>query len=106
MLLTGQQKVYLEKVHYAKAHQIPVFQLKPEDLDARGDFEFPTPNGETQRRGGMDYKQPSNKWTRVGLRVKGTYDNGDDSWLSCTGGSGEWAVAFHGSKTVAGNIGT
>ena len=41
----------------------------------------------------------------MGLRVKGRYDNGDDSWLSCTGGSGEWAVAFHGSRTVAGNIG-
>jgi hypothetical protein len=70
------------------------FQISSGDFDARGDFKFPKVNGEKQRRGGLEYYQPCNKWKRLGLRVLGLYE--DDRWLSMNGGTNEWAVGFHG----------
>jgi hypothetical protein len=37
-------------------------------------------------------------WKRYAVRVKGKYDGGDNTWLKCRGGPGEWAVAFHGTN--------
>ena len=31
------------------------------------------------------------------------YDNGNDDWLAMNGNPREWAVAFHGSKSIEGN---
>ena len=55
----------------SKANQIPVFQLKLEDLDERGDKDFSLSEEKAVMRGGMEYKQPSGYWLRVGLRVTG-----------------------------------
>ena len=89
----------------AKLNQIPVFLLNPEDLDSRGDIEFPFSEGDVQKRGGMEYKQPSSEWVRVGLKVKGNPKYVNDDWLSMDGRPGEWAVGFHGSKTEKSNVG-
>ena len=71
--------------------------LKKEDFDTAGDFRFPNENGEEQKRGGMPYYQPNSNWIRLGLRVKGRYDDGNDDWLMMNGNPREWAVGFHGS---------
>ena len=44
----------------------------------------------------MIYYQPNAPWKRVGLKVSGKYDGGNDDWLSMDGNPNEWAVAFHG----------
>ena len=90
-------EVSLNRVEIAKEIQIPVFNLKPSDLDSRGDFEFPRSNGDIQKRGGMEYKQPNSQWIRVGLNVMGKYDDGNNDWLMMDGNPREWAVGFHGS---------
>ena len=77
---------------------IHLLLLKKEDFDTAGDFRFPNENGDEQKRGGMTYYQPNSNWIRLGLRVKGRYDNGNDDWLMMNGNPREWAVAFHGSK--------
>jgi len=48
-------------------------------------------------RGGEKYRVPVG-WKKFAVRVKGKYDDGDDSWLGLDGGPGEWAVAYHGTK--------
>ena len=72
--VTSQTVVYLDHVEEAKRNQIPVFKLKPGDLDSCGDIDFSSFGDKLQTRGGMVYKQPSEKWIRVGLRVSGRYD--------------------------------
>ena len=76
---------------------IHILALKEEDFDTAGHFRFPKENGDEQERGGMPYYQPNSNWIRLGLRVKGRYDNGNDDWLTKNGNPREWAVAFHGS---------
>ena len=52
----------------------------------------------------MDYIPPIG-YKGYGLKVKGLYDNGDDTWLGYTNEVGEWYIAYHGtSGTVAKNI--
>ena len=105
IVINNPMNVSLKRVEDARKNQIPVFKLKPSDFDSRGDFEFPCSGGDIQRRGGMEYKQPSSEWVRVGLSVKGKYDNGNDDWLMMNGNPGEWAVGFHGSSTPDRNRG-
>lgn len=90
--------IKLTKIEQAKANQIPVFVLKPEDFDPKGDFQFPCKDGDTQERGGMTYKQPCSNWVRIGLSVSGRFDNGNDDWLGMDGNPNEWTVGFHGSS--------
>ena len=71
------------------------------DFDANLDLEFPTKEGQIQNRGDFSYHQPSCDWLRVGLNVKGRYEN--DDWMGTSGGHGEWVVAYHGSKSLAGD---
>ena len=33
-----------------------------------------------EKRGGKDYDSPQG-WNGIGLKVKGKYDNGDDTWI-------------------------
>ena len=96
--------VNLTRIEDAKKKQVALFELTPDDFDSRGDIEFPTPIGEEQKRGGMVYNQPSNKWVRVGLSVLGKYDNRNNDWLMMNGNPGEWAVGYHGSS-LTGNKG-
>ena len=74
-----------------------VLSLKPSDFDDAGNFQFTSKEGELYKRGGLDYFQPSSDWVRLGLRVRGRYDSGNDDWLRMDGHPGEWAVGFHGS---------
>jgi hypothetical protein len=73
------------------------FKLAPSDFDRRGDFVFPNAKGDTQKRGGHVYHQPNSRWRRLGLRVLGLYDGGDE-WISMSGAKGEWMVGFHGTS--------
>ena len=77
---------------------VNLLALEKDDFDSAGDFRFPNTNGDTLKRGGMVYYQPNSNWIRLGLRVKGRYDNGNDDWLMMDGNPREWAVAFHGSS--------
>ena len=103
--MTDQQTVSLTNWEEAVTDKVPVLQLKPEDLDPSGDNDFAFSKDTKRMRGGMDYKQPSGNWIRVGLRVKGRYDNGNNDWLARNGNPREWAVAYHGSRSLAGNQG-
>ncbi len=64
-----------------------------------GEFKFK--KGQTYRRGGLDYYQPSAPWERDGLKVKNKYDNGNNEWLAMNGNPNEWAVSFHGIKNAS-----
>ena len=68
------------------------------DFDSAGDIRFPHKFGDKQIRGGIDYYQPNSNWVRVGLRVLGRYDDGNDDWLQMDGNPNEWAVGYHGSS--------
>ena len=54
-------------------------------------------------RGGMPYIIPDKKYYKEALKVKGKFDNGDDSWLKMDGNN-NWAIAFHGLRTDVRNI--
>lgn len=54
--------------------------LSPLDFDTKGDINFPNPNENIQKRGGLDYYQPNNQWRRFGLRVTNLYE--DNQWLT------------------------
>ena len=62
-------------------------------LDPAGNRNSGWPIGE--KRGGKDYDSPQG-WNGIGLKVKGKYDNGDDTWIGMANVSGEWCVAYHG----------
>ena len=66
--------VHLSKIDKVKRDQIPILKLDASDFDTRGDFHFPRANGDNQTRGKMPYKQPTRKWVRVGLKVRGKAD--------------------------------
>jgi len=48
-----------------------------------------------EQRGGKDYNPPEG-WNGIGLKVRGKYDKGDDTWLGMSNSPGEWCVAYHG----------
>ena len=62
-------------------------------LDPAGNRNNGWPIGE--KRGGKDYDSPQG-WNGIGLKVKGKYDNGDDTWIGMANVPGEWCVAYHG----------
>jgi hypothetical protein len=64
----------------------PSFDMKPEN--------WPRNPG---MRGGIGYFPPE-KYFGFALKVKGSYDNGDDTWLGHTNKKGEFAVAYHGVR--------
>ena len=51
--------------------------------------------GVGEKRGGIDYDPPLG-WTGIGLKVKGKFDKGDDTWIGMSNIQGEWCVAYHG----------
>ena len=66
-------------------------------FDSRGN-KNPNDYEKNGKRGNFNYFSPIG-WTGYGLRVKGKYDNGDDTWLGKTGNkTGEWCVAYHGTQ--------
>ena len=50
------------------------------------------------KRGGLDYYPPY-EFIGCALKVKGTYDFGDDTWLGQYNVPGEFAVAYHGIRS-------
>ena len=81
-----------------KKNLLHVLSLQKADFDSDGDISFPTSSGQQKTRGGLDYYQPNSDWIRIGLNVKGKYDDGNNDWLKNDGSSGEWAIGFHGSS--------
>jgi len=71
-----------------------VLQISPEILDSEGDRKKGW--GINEKRGGEDYIPPLDGWFGIGLKVKGKYDNGDDSWLDYKNRKGEFAIAYLG----------
>eukprot|EP00397_Hematodinium_sp_SG-2012_P023620 GEMP01024555.1.p1 GENE.GEMP01024555.1~~GEMP01024555.1.p1 ORF type:complete len:541 (+),score=104.05 GEMP01024555.1:711-2333(+) len=49
------------------------------------------------QRGGLVYREPKG-WKRFAARVKGKYDDGDNTWMNMDVNDGGWAVAYHGTK--------
>ena len=94
----------VDSVLHKEKGLIHVLGLREIDFDSAGDFKFPSGNGDKQMRGGMPYYQPNSNWTRIGLRVRRRYDNGNDDWLKMDGNPHEWAVGFHGSTKKAHQI--
>jgi hypothetical protein len=66
------------------------------DFRFNEDFTDKVNTGKQLVRGGEVYSLPYG-WKRYAVRVKGKYDRGDNTWLKCRGGPGEWAVAYHGT---------
>ena len=52
-----------------------------------------------QKRGGEDYIPPIG-WDGYELKVKGKYDNGDDTWLEGRDKKGEYSIAYFGLSNV------
>jgi hypothetical protein len=48
-------------------------------------------------RGGLPYEAPEG-FMRYGLKVRGRFDNGNDTWLGKSNLPGEWVVAYHGTR--------
>ena len=74
------------------------YVLNVNDYDKRGNKTFT--QGYKQKRGGLDYHQPSDTWERVGLNVRCRFH--DDEWIDKDGNPNEWAVAYHGVRDPTG----
>ncbi len=70
-----------------------IIKISPEDFDPRGNIEM---TGYKGKRGGEDYQQPPKGWVRIGLKVSGLFDDGNDDWLGTD--KKAWPVAYHGTK--------
>ena len=55
-----------------------------------------------EKRGGEDYLPPIG-WNGYGLKVRGKYDYGDDTWLNFMDKDGVFAVAYFGLSNIYGN---
>jgi len=66
-------------------------------IDPAGNNDF-TNKGLSLIRGSMAYHQPKG-WMRIGLKVTGRFGNNED-WIAKNGNPNEWAVGFHGFKSV------
>ena len=71
-------------------------KLRADMLDSEGNRNDGQGIGE--QRGGKDYDPPIG-WNGIGLKVKGKFDNGDDTWIGMENSTGEWCVAYHGVAT-------
>ena len=86
---------YLKEVHQTLIME--GCKLNRNMLDSKGNRISGWAIGE--KRGGKDYIPPEG-WMGFGLKVVGKYDNGNDDWLACNGNNNEWAVAYHGVRTI------
>lgn len=82
----------------------PAFQLDPDDLAPRFDYDFTNQkdDGQTYMRGKFEYRRPYG-WRRYAIKVLGRREYGGDGWLgpggirTQTDGS-EWPVSYHGTS--------
>ena len=83
----------------AAGHAFPAGARASDVFDFRHneDFRSTRDTGQVLRRGGEVYELPYG-YQRFAVGVKGKYDSGNNTWLRNSGGSGEWAVAYHGTQ--------
>jgi hypothetical protein len=74
-------------------------QVDEKDLDLQWNLDFRRAENcrPGQTRAGRSYCPPKG-WQRFGIKVTGRFDGGNDAWLGCVNGVGEWAVAYHGTS--------
>ena len=77
---------------------LEALQVSPDILDSDGDRHKGW--GINEKRGGEDYIPPLEGWYGIGLKVKGKYDNGDNSWLDYKNKEGEFAIAYLGINNL------
>ena len=92
ILLALQGTKYVKKIE--EKPLLEALQISPDILDSEGDRHKGW--GINEKRGGEDYFPPLNGWCGIGLKVKGKYDNGDNSWLDYKNKEGEFAIAYLG----------
>ena len=63
------------------------FKLRADMLDPEGNRNSGWAVGE--KRGGKDYEPPIG-WNGIGLKVKGKFDNGNNTWIGMDNSPGEW----------------
>ena len=76
-------------------------QLNIDIFDEEGN-KFDNSWGIGEKRGNEDYIPPLG-WVGYGLKVKGKYDNGDDTWIDFLDKEGVFAVAYFGVSNIYGN---
>ncbi len=84
-----------EQYDYKLEPALTFLQLQQSDFEPR--YNRPYPNAKTETRGGRPYYHPQG-WFRHALRVIDKYQ-GDEVWLGMNNSPGEWAVAYHGTKS-------
>ena len=68
-------------------------------LDKRGNRSPDKWAKKGSKRGNIEYNPPDNNWIGYGLKVLGEFE--DDDWITMNGNPKEWAVAYHGTSSIA-----
>lgn len=89
--------LFPEYYDYKMEAALTFLQLQESDFDPRFNRDYPEAYEEV--RGGHPYYFPEG-WYRHALKVLGKYP-GDEVWLGMNNSPGEWAVAYHGTKSHA-----
>ncbi|CAF1312542.1 unnamed protein product [Didymodactylos carnosus] len=74
-------------------------QLQKSDFDPKYNMDYRNYHTEEDQRGNRPYYFPIG-WYRHALNVKDKYPN-DELWLGMKNSSGEWSVAYHGTRAEA-----
>ena len=96
----------VKKVEIIPVKLCSFFCLEEKDVDQRPEIQKNYFSGQNLQRGTdvdgnyWDYYQPSSNFKLIGLNVSQKY--GDDIWLQTDseGGGAEWAVGFHGIRSI------
>ena len=86
-------------VDFSESPVLDAIILNRAMLDARGDNRDGG-YGQNEKRGREIY-YPPNGWIRVGVRVYGAYDKGNNDWLSYDGRKGEWCICYRGVSNIS-----
>jgi hypothetical protein len=89
------QYLFPEHYDYKLEPALAFLQLQESDFEPRYNRDYPHAKVET--RGGYPYYFPQG-WYRHALKVIDKYP-GDQVWLGMDNSPGEWAVAYHGTKS-------
>jgi hypothetical protein len=87
--------LFPEQYDYKLGPALSFLQLRLSDFDPRFNRDYPT--AQEEKRGGLPYYFPQG-WYRHALKVVDKYP-GDQQWLGMNNAPGEWAVAYHGTKS-------
>jgi hypothetical protein len=89
------QYLFPEHYDYKLEPALAFLQLQESDFEPRYNRDYPHAKVET--RGGYPYYFPQG-WYRHALKVTDKYQDGQ-VWLGMNNSPGEWAVAYHGTKS-------